>query len=490
MNTKVKQHYINGRWIDGRGEPFTSINPANNAILWTGTHATTTEISNAVNAAQSALRHWSQLEFTVRSKHIKKFCQIVESRRLELTTLISEEAGKPLWEAATEVSAVIGKGALSIQAYLERTPEKKGVIPEGTSYLRYKPHGVVAVLGPFNFPAHLSNGHIIPALLAGNTIVYKPSELTPAVAEWIMQCWHDSALPAGVINCVQGDVNSAIHLLKEDIQGVYFTGSYNTGVKINQQFSTRPDVILALEMGGNNPLIIDEVTDINAAVYQTILSSFITAGQRCTCARRVMIADDAKGDEILSKLINATKRLRIGTYTHTPEPFMGPVVSHQHALSHLNAQQSLITAGGHPLIKMALLSENTGFLSPGIIDMSHVVHPGDEEIFAPLIQVYRYKHFDDALALANQTRYGLAAGLLSSNKEHYQAFYHTVRAGLINWNRPTTGALSSLPFGGIGNSGNHRPSAYFAADYCAYPIASLEQADITLPQELLPGIAL
>jgi succinylglutamic semialdehyde dehydrogenase len=487
---KTTHHYIDGQWISGLGESFTSINPANALIIWHGTHATEVEISAACDAAHRALPRWAQLNIETRAQHMRNFGQQIEAKRQELTLLIAQETGKPLWEAATEVGSVIGKIDLSIQSYQVRTAEQQTAGREATSHLRYKPHGVVAVLGPFNFPAHLSNGHIIPALLAGNTVVYKPSELTPAVAEFIIKCWHDSGLPAGVINCVQGSVASAKMLLNQDIQGVYFTGSYNTGRQINTLFSDRPEIILALEMGGNNPLIIDAVENIPAAVYHSLLSTFITAGQRCTCARRLLIADNEAGDQFLDQFLVASKRLRVGTYTDNPEPFMGPVISHEHALSHLKSQDSLQKAGGHVLLSMTLLAENTGLLSPGIIDMTDVATPTDEEIFAPFVQIHRYQHFDHALELANQTHYGLAAGLLSDSQERYQQFYQTIRAGLINWNRPTTGAVGSLPFGGIGRSGNHRPSAYFAADYCAYPIASLEQPTLAMPAQKLPGIAL
>ena len=487
---KITHHYIDGQWISGLGKSFTSINPANGTIIWHGTNATEVELSAACDAAHKALPRWSQLGVATRAQHVRNFGQQIETKRQELTLLIAQETGKPLWEAATEVGSVISKIDLSIQSYQARTAEQQMAGTEATSHLRYKPHGVVAVLGPFNFPAHLSNGHIIPALLAGNTVVYKPSELTPAVAEFIIQCWHDGGLPAGVINCVQGSAASAKMLLNQDLQGVYFTGSYNTGRQINTLFSDRPEIILALEMGGNNPLIVDAVENIPAAVYHSLLSAYITAGQRCTCARRLLVADNEAGDHFLDQFIIASKTLHVGPYTDNPEPFMGPVISYEHALSHLKAQESLQTAGGQVLLSMTLLAENTGLLSPGIIDMTDVAKPTDEEIFAPLVQIHRYQNFDHALELANQTRYGLAAGLLSDSQERYQQFYQTIRAGLVNWNRPTTGAVGSLPFGGIGRSGNHRPSAYFAADYCAYPIASLEQPTLAMPVQKLPGIVL
>lgn len=485
-----KGQYIEGQWVSGQGTTLESINPAYGTLLWQGKNATEQEVSQANIAAQQALSSWSEISFEERAEYTKKFAAAVEKHRNQLAQLISTETGKPLWESQTEVTTVVGKINLSIQSYRERTGSKESKIAEGVSYLRYKPQGVVVVLGAFNFPAHLSNGHIVPALLAGNTVLYKPSEQTPAVAELIMQCWHDSGIPAGVINCLQGDVSCGTMLLAQDIQGVYFTGSYATGLKIHQQFSDRPEVILALEMGGNNPLVIDEVSDLNAAVYQTILSTLLTSGQRCSCARRVMIPNTAQGDEFLQRFVKACAALTVGPYDIQPEPFMGPVISHEHALKHLDAQNRLIAEGGKPLLTMRLLTEYTGLLSPGIIDMTAVSNPADEEIFAPLVQIYRYDTLPEAIQLANQTRYGLAAGLLSDNAEHYQQFYQNVRAGLINWNRATTGAASTLPFGGVGLSGNHHPSAYFAADYCSYPIASMEQTQVSIPAQLLPGITL
>jgi len=279
-------------------------------------------------------------------------------------------------------------------------------------------------------------------------------------------------------------------LLAQNIQGVYFTGSYSTGLRIHQQFSNRPEVILALEMGGNNPLVIDELQDIDAAVYHTLLSSFMTAGQRCTSARRVIIPNSSLGDEFLNRLIRASQALSVAPFDSKPEPFMGPVISYVQALKHLHAQKSLVELGGESLLAMSLITEYTGLLSPGIIEMSKVANAPDEEVFAPLIQIYRYQDFAQAIHLANNTKYGLSAGLLGDNKQHYQQFYQEINAGLINWNRPTTGAASNLPFGGVGCSGNHRPSAYFAADYCAYPIASMEQALLSKPEQLLPGIHL
>lgn len=483
-----KGHLINGQWLQSGSHSFSSTNPLDGTRIWTGLAAGRQEVELAEKAAKAAQAPWAALGFDQRAALVQRFAERVNECRPQLIQLICQETGKPRWEADTEVSAVVGKIKLSIQAFHERTADRSFPTPDAQAHLRYKPHGVVAVLGAFNFPAHLSNGHIIPALLAGNTVLYKPSEYAPAVAELILQCWQDSGLPAGVINGLQGEIQTGKDLLAADIGGVFFTGSYATGVKINQQFADRPEVILALEMGGNNPLVITEVQNSAAAIYQIIQSAFITAGQRCTCARRLMVPSGLWGDQLIQQLIQTTKAIRVGAYTDEPQPFMGPVISAKQAERHLQAQQRLIELGAEPLLAMRLLKTNSGLLSPGILDLSAVNNVPDEEIFAPLLQLYRYADFDEAIVLANQTRYGLAAGLITDDPDSYAYFFERIRAGLINWNRPTTGAASSLPFGGVGRSGNHRPSAYFAADYCAYPIASLEQTELSLPAQLLPGI--
>lgn len=485
---KGKGQLIDGRWQIANTEMLHSLNPATCETVWEGSIASQEQIALAYQAAKEALGPWSRLSFETRSQYCQRFAELVTQNKQKLATLISLETGKPLWESETEAAAVIGKIKLSIQAYQDRTGDRRFDTPEAQAHLGFKPHGVVAVLGAYNFPAHLSNGHIVPALLAGNTLLYKPSEFAPATAELILSLWQEAGLPAGVINGLQGGVSVGKAILDQPLKGVFFTGSYVTGLKIHQQFSLRPEVILALEMGGNNPLVLGKTANLSAAVYHSLLSAYITAGQRCTCARRLIIPDNQMGESFLQQFIQAAKNITIDVYDANPQPFMGTVISHQQALKHLQGQQALLDAGGEAILPMQIFREGTGFLSAGIVEMTAVSNPIDEEIFAPLVQIYRYQDFDQAIALANQTRYGLAAGLLSDEPEQYQQFYQQVNAGLINLNRPTTGAASALPFGGIGYSGNHRPSAYFAADYCAYPIASLEKDQLELPEKQLPGL--
>ena len=357
--------------------------------------------------------------------------------------------------------------------------------------LRHKPHGVVAVFGPYNFPGHLPNGHIVPALLAGNTVVFKPSEQTPKVAELTLGCWIEAGLPAGVLNLVQGARQTGAALAAHPgIDGLFFTGSSRTGNLLHAQFGGHPETILALEMGGNNALIVDQLADIDAAVYCIIQSAFISAGQRCTCARRLLVPEGEWGDGLLGRLVSVAASLRVGAYDAEPAPFMGAVISLDAAQHLLKVQERLIDKGARPLLGMSQPLEGAALLTPGIIDVSAVQPRADEEVFGPLLQVVRYADFDAAIVEANATRFGLAAGLLSDSRERYEAFWLSSRAGIVNWNKPLTGAASSAPFGGIGASGNHRPSAYYAADYCAYPVASLESEQLVLPDSLAPGVSL
>jgi succinylglutamic semialdehyde dehydrogenase len=378
-----------------------------------------------------------------------------------------------------------------VQSYRERTGEKSGPLADATAVLRHKPHGVVAVFGPYNFPGHLPNGHIVPALLAGNTVLFKPSELTPKVAELTVKCWIEAGLPAGVLNLVQGARETGVALAaNEGIDGLFFTGSSRTGNHLHNQFAGRPEKILALEMGGNNPLIVDQLQDVDAAVYTIIQSAFISAGQRCTCARRLLVPQGAWGDALLQRLVEVATTIQVGAFDAQPAPFMGSVISLAAAEQLLEAQQQLLGKGAKALLEMTQPRAGAALLTPGIIDVTSVTERQDEEFFGPLLQVIRYTDFDAAIAEANATAFGLAAGLLSDSKARYQQFWLESRAGIVNWNKQLTGAASTAPFGGVGASGNHRASAYYAADYCAYPVASLETESVSLPATLSPGVSL
>ena len=487
----MKTHWINGRWQAGEGAEFSSRNPATNAPVWRGRAASIADVDAAAKAARGAFASWADMEFEARAAIMREFARLLGEHKTQLAHTIGFETGKPLWEALTEVATMAGKVEISIKSCQERTGTKTTPQPEGVAVLRHRPHGVVAVFGPYNFPGHLPNGHIVPALLAGNTVIFKPSELAPASAQATVELWEQAGLPAGVLNLLQGARDTGVALANHaEIDGLFFTGSSLTGQALHRQFAGQPNKILALEMGGNNALIVGDVSNIDAAVHHIVQSAFISAGQRCTCARRLLVPAGASGDKLLARLLDVSARLTVGAFNAEPPPFMGAVISASAAQNLLGAQADLIKRGAKPLLSMTLLAENSGLLSPAIIDVTGLKNLPDEEFFGPLLQVIRYTNFNDAIRVANNTRYGLAAGLLSDDRAQYKIFERQIRAGIVNWNRPLTGASSAAPFGGVGASGNHRASAYYAADYCAYPQASLESESIVLPDKLSPGLSL
>lgn len=486
----MQQLMIDGAWQPGEATRFAKHDPVSGALLWQGAAASDAQVCAAVEAARGAFPGWARLTFAERQSVVERFREALENQREALAHAIASETGKPLWEARTEVGAMIGKVAISVRAYQERTGERSRELGDTTAVLRHRPHGVMAVFGPYNFPGHLPNGHMVPALLAGNCVVFKPSEQTPLSADLTLQCWQQAGLPPGVINLVQGGAPVGQALAAHPgIDGVLFTGSARVGGLLNRQFADQLDKILALELGGNNPLVVKDVPDQQAAVLTILQSAFLSGGQRCTCARRLIVPEGQVGDHLLDALVDAIARLRVAGQFAEPAPFYGGLVSQAAAQGLLDAQDTLERQGGVVLARMACLEEGTSLLSPALIDVTGLEVP-DEEHFGPLLKVYRYRDWDEALRIANDTRYGLAAGLIGGERTDWDDFLLRIRAGIVNWNRQTTGASGDAPFGGVGVSGNHRPSAYYAADYCAYPVASMEAETLTLPESLPPGVAL
>ncbi|MFU8783682.1 succinylglutamate-semialdehyde dehydrogenase [Aliidiomarina sp.] len=484
-----KTLFIDGQWLAGAGENMVSVDPAKNQEIWRGQAATAEQVDAAMQAARKAFPAWSRTSFADRLAIVQKFSQLLEENKEALALVIAKDTGKPLWETRTEVAAMIGKATISERAYHERTGVVENDMPGAKAFIRHKPHGVVAVFGPYNFPGHLPNGHIIPALLAGNVVVFKPSELTPYVAEETVKLWQQAGLPAGVLNLVQGFVTTGKALTSHaEMDGLFFTGSSTTGKLLHEQFGGRPDKILALEMGGNNALIVKGVRDVDAAVHNIVQSAFVTSGQRCTCSRRVFIENNANGDAILQRLLEVTKNIQVGVYDAEDQPFMGAMISAKAAAGMVSAQKQLLANGAEVLVEMQQADSEKGFVTPGILDVTHIREMPDEEHFGPLLKVYRYTDFAAAIAEANNTRFGLSAGLLADERADWEHFFTHIRAGIVNWNKPITGASSAAPFGGIGESGNHRPSAYYAADYCAYPVASVEAEKVDFPATLNPGL--
>ena len=449
-----------------------SYEPATGNELWRGKVGDVDEI---VARARRAWPAWAAQPLSNRMELARRFANEVRKESEKLAELIARETGKPLWEARTEVESVVAKVEISIRSYAERTAQRKlDNAMQGTTAVRHKPHGVLAVLGPFNFPAHLPNGHIVPALIAGNVVVFKPSEKTPATGELLAMCFHRAGISAAVVQVLIGGPAEGQALVAHDgVDGVLFTGSAHVGIAINRKLAARPDKIVALEMGGNNPIVVWDTPKITDTAALVVQSAFTSSGQRCSAARR-MIIKSSMYDAVVAEVKRISDRLIIGAPFDEPAPFMGPVIDNAAADGLTESFLYLMSHGGKAIKHMVRTRDDLPFISPAIIDTTGVKERPDVELFGPMLQVIRVDDFDQAIAEANSTRFGLSASLVGGTPQEYNRFWANVRAGVVNWNRPTTGAPSSAPFGGVGLSGNHRPSAFYAADYCAYPVTSTE----------------
>ena len=453
-------------------QAIISIEPATGAELWRGRVG---DVDAAVERARRAWPAWAAQPLANRIELVRRFANEVRKEQQAFAELIARETGKPLWESHTEVEAVIAKVEISIRAYAERTGQRKlDSALQGTASLRHKPHGVLAVLGPYNFPAHLPNGHIVPALIAGNAVIFKPSEKTPAVGGILVKLFHRAGIGEDVVQLLVGGPDEGKALVAHSgIDGVLFTGSARAGIAINRALASNPGKIVALEMGGNNPIVLWDTPKLRDAATLIVQSAFTSAGQRCTAARRLIVKASLY-DKAIAELRKLTQRIIVGSPFDEPAPFMGPVIDNQAADQLGEAFLYLLSKGGKPIVHLRRPQQDLPFVTPGIIDVSEMSERPDVELFGPLLQVSKVEDFDQALAEANSTRFGLSASLIGGSPEDYERFWAEIRAGIVNWNRPTSGASSAAPFGGIGYSGNHRPAAFYAADYCAYPVSSTE----------------
>lgn len=449
-----------------------SYEPATGAELWTGQIG---DVDAEVARAREAWGKWAAYGLSDRIETVRKFSNRLKSDAEPLIDLISRETGKPIWESRDEVETIISMVNMSIKAYAERSSQRRLNGTAGSSAaLRHKPRGLFAVITAYNEPAAIPCGHIIPALLAGNAVIFKPSEYAPAVGQFIVDCLHSAGIPKDIVRIVHGGsaIGAALAVHK-DIDGLFFTGSAYNGIQINRQFVNRPGKMLSLEMGGNNPIIFWDTTDIYSAAAIVVKSAFLSAGQKCTSARRLIVKHDLY-DSVIAEIKRLADRLIINDPHGDPPPFMGPLISNDAADGLTESFLALMSHGGRPIRHMSRPIKGRPFVSPGIIDVTNMQERPDLELFGPLLQVIRVSSFDDAITEANNTRFGLSASLLGGNAEQYNQFWANSRAGIVNWNAETNKISIAAPMGGIGLSGNGRPSAFYSADHCAYPVASEE----------------
>jgi succinylglutamic semialdehyde dehydrogenase len=487
--------FIAGRWRPIPGSAIASTNPARPAETIWGGAPRPQHVGDAVTAAREALPAWSRRPHEERFAILRTYADLCKARRGQIAALIADETGKVMWDAEGEASALPAKVEITLDT-TELGPLRRVTgfdLPLGPGRIGrtwFRPHGVMAVVAPFNFPAHLANGHIVPALAMGNTVVLKPSDKAPAVGQLLGELFEAAGLPAGVLNIVQGGADAARTLVAHPgIDGILFTGSWPVGRRILEANLDNPGRIIALEMGGNNAAVVMDDADLRQAAIECVRSAFVTTGQRCTCTRRVIV-HEAVAPGFIAALAKAASNLIVGD-PRAPHPvFMGPIISEQARASVLKFQNQAARAGGEVLVESTPVETPGGgwFLSPGLIRVDRfstdLQDAGcDEEVFGPLLRIAVVHDLDEAMAQANATRYGLAASIFTKNPTTTDRFLAEARAGCVNVNTGTAGASSKLPFGGLGLSGNHRPAGSFSLDYCAYPVAGMIEtgAAATLP---------
>lgn len=481
---------IGGQWIAIPGSGLASTSPADPSRTIHACQPNIDHVEQAVRAARAAAPGWARTSQEQRFAILRKFAAICKSREADLAQLISDETGKVLWDSKAEAQLLPAKVEITLdQSATSGLARVAGfetpISPTRKGICSFRPHGVMAVLGPFNFPAHLPNGHIVPALAMGNTIILKPSDKTPAIGQLLIELLHEalseSHAPQGVVNLVQGGADVAAALSNHpDLDGILFTGSWPVGRRIMQANLDRPGRILALEMGGNNPAIIMPDADLKQAAIECVRSAFITTGQRCTCTRRVIVHESI-APRLIKAICTAASHLIIGHPASTHPVFMGPLISKSARDHVLQVIGQLSRAGGELLVPPTLPDLPGWYITPSVMRVPRFVasddaaiHPGaDVEIFGPFLRVATFSTFDDALDQANSTQFGLASSIFTQDAATIDRFLAQARAGCININAGTAGASSKLPFGGLGLSGNHRPAGAFSLDYCAMPIGSM-----------------
>jgi succinylglutamic semialdehyde dehydrogenase len=490
-----KGNYINGEFIKltSSHEDWAIQSPSdvNDTVIEMSSNYD--QIEQACASAKKAFSKWAHLGIEGRKPYLLKLKQIFNENQEAMAQLIARETGKPLWESKTEAAALSSKIDITIEHSLKLIQEEKvnKALLHMDGYIRYKPRGVMAVLGPFNFPAHLPNGHIIPALIAGNTIVYKPSDKTPAVGQFYADLFDKADLPDGVFNLVQGRAEVGKRLVQSsNVDGILFTGSYDVGLQIKKDTIEHYWKILALEMGGKNSTIVWQDADLEKAVYESVIGAFMSSGQRCSCTSKIIVHPKIK-DKFVAQFHAAAKRLSIGHWSENP--FMGPLIDKNSVDKYLRFQEIAKREGADSIMHGKVLETKYkgNYVTPSIYLINKINFESvyqKTEIFGPNVAIYTTDDFDQAVEIVNASGFGLAAALFSKDKTLYEKALIDARVGLLNWNRTTNGSSSRLPFGGMGKSGNDRSSGHFAIQYCAVPVASLEDEMPMDKSKVLPGM--
>ena len=486
--------YIDGRFVvpDRPDGEFKDVSPSDLKDEIMHLEYRYDHVHLATKAAKKAFLPWARLTQEKRNEYLKRLKEVYLAHADEITNVISRETGKPLWEAATEAKSLVNKIDITLEHSMKLVADEKldNALPGVPGYIRHRPRGVMAILGPFNFPAHLPNGHLIPALATGNTVVFKPSELTPAIGQLMAQMFDKAQFPQGVFNLVQGVAETGKRLCSDnDVDGILFTGSYETGLKIKASTLDHHWKLLALEMGGKNATIVWDDADMNKAIYESLIGSFLTAGQRCSCTSRIILHKSI-AEKFTDKFYDAAKKISIGHWKDNP--FMGPLINGDAVEKYIRFQEIAQREGAERLMRGKVLDVGRpGYYVTPSICLVKEFRPDSvyqkSEIFGPNVAIYQTDDFEEALKINDSTGFGLVTSVFTKKRELYEEARLRARVGMVNWNRTTNGASSRLPFGGLGKSGNDRPTAHYAVYYCTTPLASLEDQTPYDPKNQMPG---
>lgn len=489
-----------GDYVDGDFRSFAASgelrieSPADVADI-TGIHPyAQAALPAALQAARRAFPAWRRLGIEARAQLLRSYQARLRTHAAAISELIAREVGKPLWEAKTEVDAMISK--VDVMLGPGRVVTDTRVLSDLPGEVRHLPLGVIAVIGPFNFPGHLPNGQIVPALLLGNCVVHKPSEKTPGVATWMARCFHEAGFPAGAFNVVQGPGEFGAELSTHaEVDGLMFTGSAAVGRRIVASQGGHFERLVALELGGKNASLVLDDCDLERTARTLAFAAYVTAGQRCTATSRLIVTSGI-AEALIARLTEIARGLRVG-HPLDAGVFMGPMISSAARERLIAAQEAARRSGFRALLPgghVRVAGREGHYVQPALHVAEHASTeaPGysDDELFGPDLAVYVVRDLEQGLSLANATWSGLTAAVFTGNRDAFEQAADVLRVGVLQWNRATAGASARLPFGGVAASGNHRPAGILAGAACSYPMALQLPAAQAEPLPNWPGSGL
>jgi len=454
------RNFIRGAWVESSSpKSVQNINPANTEeVLGVVRLSTRDEARSAVESAAEAFRGWRATPAPARGRIVAAFARLLEREKESLAALLTREEGKTVSEARGELQRAINVAEFcageSRRMNGETIPSE---LPSNFAYTIRQPHGVVAIITPWNFPVAIPVWKLAPALVAGNTVVFKPATNTPATAVRLVELFAEAGIPAGVLNLILGSGSEAGDEIVSHraVRAISFTGSNQVGLALYEQ-AARRGVRVQCEMGGKNPVVVLEDADLSLAVESTAQGAFGSTGQRCTATSRAVVVESV-ADEFVSRISERARTLRLGDGM-SPETEVGPVVDasqFKSVLSYMDVGRedgAELVAGGGPADGPGL--RKGFFVRPTVFDrVTPDMRIAREEVFGPVLSVLRVKDFEEALMVANDSEFGLSSSIFTNDAARVFRFVDEIETGMTHVNSPTTGGEAHVPFGGIKSTG-------------------------------------